>query len=100
MASNPTRLSTPTTPPSWDPESLLALAGALAASTSEFAHDANNLVLQIVAAHELAGDRLGSPIATEDELEQLIAYARNVTTIARDLAQLVEKHDSSGSSDG
>ena len=87
------------TAPSWDQESLLELASSLAASTSEFAHDANNLVLQVIAAHEIVGDRLAAPIGTEEELDQLMRYARNITTISRDLARLVEENDPSTSSD-
>ena len=88
-----TKQSIPTTPTAWDQRSLIALADSLAASTSEFAHDANNRVLQVIAAHEMVGDKLGTPIATDDELEVLIGYARNLTTIARDLARLVEESD-------
>ena len=73
-----------------DQASLLELATSLAASTSEFAHDANNLVLQVLAAQEILGDQLEAPIATEDEIAKLLGYARNVSTIARDLARLVE----------
>jgi len=83
----------PTTPTPLDQRSLIALADSLAASTSEFAHDANNLVLQVIAAHEMVGDKLGTPIATDDELEVLMGYARNLSTIARDLARLVEESD-------
>lgn len=79
-------------PESLDRESVLRLAESLAAMASEFAHDANNLVLQVVMAQELAGDSLGSPIATEPEIERITQAARNVTTIARDLARLVEQH--------
>ena len=90
MASDPNRLSTPPQQPTWDAASLLEFAGSLAASSSEFAHDANNLVLQVVAAQEIVGDKLGSPIATDEEIAKLMEYARNISTIARDLALLVE----------
>jgi len=78
-----------------DRASLLELASSLAASTSEFAHDANNLVLQVMAAREIIGDQLESPIATEEEIEKLVGYARNVSTIARDLARLVDENSAS-----
>ena len=95
MSPKLTKQSFPTTPDAWDARSLLALANSLAASTSEFSHDANNLVLQVVAAHEMVGDQLGAPIATDDEIEVLMGYARNLSTIARDLAQWVEENDPS-----
>jgi len=92
MDPDPKRPATAPNASRLDQASLLELASSLAASTSEFAHDANNLVLQVMAAQEIIGDQLESPIATEEEIERLVGYARNVSTIARDLARLVEEN--------
>ncbi len=67
------------------------MAETLSVLASEFAHDANNLVLQILGANELLGTQLGSPLATQAELDQISLYAHNVTTIAHDLEELLER---------
>jgi hypothetical protein len=74
-----------------DREATLELAEKLSALASEFAHDANNLVLQLLAGHEILNDDLGSPLATPDELEGITRRSQNVTTIARDLEALLKR---------
>jgi hypothetical protein len=74
-----------------DREATLELAEKLSALASEFAHDANNLVLQLLAGHEILNDELGSPLAPPDELEGITRRSQNVTTIARDLEALLKR---------
>ena len=74
-----------------DPDATLLLAENLYALASEFAHDANNLVMQLIAGHELLRVKLNFPTATLDELEQIERSAQNVTTIAHDLGELIER---------
>ena len=74
-----------------DRDATLALAERLYALVSEFAHDANNLVMQLTVGHDMLSKQLEMETATSEELEQIKQYAQNVTTIARDLNQLLEQ---------
>ncbi|MEE2675290.1 MAG: hypothetical protein VX466_15955 [Myxococcota bacterium] len=74
-----------------DPDATLVLAESLYALASEFAHDANNLVMQLTAGHEVLSKQLGMETATAEELEQIKRCAQNVTTITRDLNDLLER---------
>lgn len=69
----------------------LALAENLSALASEFVHDANNLVLLLLAGHEQLEAELGSALATPEELDGLTRYSQNLTTIARDLERLLDR---------
>jgi len=74
-----------------DSDATLQLAEDLYALASEFAHDANNLVMQLTAGHEILSKQLDFTTATAEELEQIERLARNITTITRDLDNLLER---------
>ena len=74
-----------------DRDAMLLLAENLFVLASEFAHDANNLVLQLVAGHEMLGSKLDVPLVTAEELQRITRYSQNVTTIARDLEELLKR---------
>ena len=48
-------------------------------------------MLQILGANEVLGKEVGTPIATQAELDDIARRAENVTTIARDLERLLER---------
>ncbi len=48
-------------------------------------------MLQILGANEVLGKEVGAPIATQAELDDIARRAENVTTIARDLEELLKR---------
>jgi len=67
-------------------ESMLTFAEKLSALANEFAHDANNVVLELTAANR----DLGHPLRSTDELDRIDRYSRNIALLAREIEMLLE----------
>lgn len=72
-----------------DDSDTIDLAESLAAIASEFAHDAANLVLQLIAGYETLEGRFDPPLTSREEIETLVRRSENLQVLAHDLDVLV-----------